>query len=851
MKKLTPFLLLFGFLTAQSQNCDPTFYYFDDADPYSEVALEQLPDGSFLMAGTSSVGSKDVCVLRIDPLGNEVWRKTFGAANDDIGKALVPLADGNFMVLADTKVGNYQKIYLIKIDVDGNLIWENSYNDPNKNFISHDMVEDGQGNIIVAGHQEGVSDDIQMVMLKVASTGTQLDKSVFNPFIAQWDETWIQPGFGKSQALSVTVSNDGNYLFSGTSQPDFNIFPLSSNLILMKTTPNLDIIWQKDFFGRHAVCYSGNLGVGIVQMPDDNIYVADLKTGYCLDGPSEPIILYKFDNQGNKIWDKSVGEGGTADIFPTTDGSFIITGSLSQLVKADTSGAVIWQTNFGYTAWLNSYDCIEQLPDGGYAFGAYGYNNAPSFVLVKTDSLGNNCKNQLSGLVYYDQNGNCKYDNLETVLPNSFVKMQPGSQPQPQYDLTGIDGRYRFTVDTGIFELSTIPYSTFWQANCPPGGILSLDLSAPYQNPDSLHLGLVPQEICPVLAYQSSLTSARICTRGQYSFKLCNEGSQTANSVFLTLDWPDELKFLDANLPFTLLGSTFTFDFGPLGIGECKTLYINDSIRCDAMLGTQVCIPATIGLAENCSSYSYSKNDTVCRILTNSYDPNDKQGFADNQENCFNAKDSRQETIYYTVRFQNTGNDTAYRVMVIDTLDTGIFDIETFKSGPSSHTYELMVRSDNMLIWIFRGINLTDTFTNYSNSQGYLSFSVKTRLPLVPSAEIQNQADIYFDMNDPISTPENKIAACAVVGMKNPANDFNDELVIFPNPATDVVALRWSDMKGQAICRIIDLSGAILIEKMLSTLEQGEIQLSGLSPGLYIISIESDGRLMRGKVVVH
>jgi len=91
------------------------------------------------------------------------------------------------------------------------------------------------------------------------------------------------------------------------------------------------------------------------------------------------------------------------------------------------------------------------------------------------------------------------------------------------------------------------------------------------------------------------------------------------------------------------------------------------------------------------------------------------------------------ETLNYTIRFQNTGNDTARNVIIRDTLDVNL-DLSTFmildNSHPSTLNFNLNL-ADNLLSFEFTAINLPDSIANLEGSQGYISYSIKANEDLL------------------------------------------------------------------------------------------------------------------------
>ena len=136
--------------------------------------------------------------------------------------------------------------------------------------------------------------------------------------------------------------------------------------------------------------------------------------------------------------------------------------------------------------------------------------------------------------------------------------------------------------------------------------------------------------------------------------------------------------------------------------------------------------------------------DIYCGVVTGSYDPNDKTGYPIGQTNQKYIQPNQQ--LQYVIRFQNTGTDTAFTVVIRDTLDTDL-NIFTVTSGVSSHQYDFRMYGPRVLEWTFNNILLPDSTTNSDGSNGFVTFHVDQVPNLAPGTEITNDADIYFDFN--------------------------------------------------------------------------------------------------------
>ncbi len=142
--------------------------------------------------------------------------------------------------------------------------------------------------------------------------------------------------------------------------------------------------------------------------------------------------------------------------------------------------------------------------------------------------------------------------------------------------------------------------------------------------------------------------------------------------------------------------------------------------------------------------------EEYCLPCLNSFDPNDKsvspQGFGENH--YISAEDE----LSYKIRFQNTGNDTAHTVIIVDTIDTNYLDISTIQLYAASHDYDFRVADYNVLEWTFHDIGLLDSTSNEPESHGFVEFKIQQQANNPVGSIINNKALIYFDYNAPIIT---------------------------------------------------------------------------------------------------
>jgi hypothetical protein len=182
--------------------------------------------------------------------------------------------------------------------------------------------------------------------------------------------------------------------------------------------------------------------------------------------------------------------------------------------------------------------------------------------------------------------------------------------------------------------------------------------------------------------------------------------------------------------------------------------------------------------------------DIYCGVVTGSYDPNDKQGFplgiTENTTSCLCLR-YRSNTV---IRFQNTGTDTAFTVIIRDTLDTDL-DIFSVRSGVSSHNYTFKMYGPRVLEWRFDNIMLPDSNVNEPASNGFVTFKVNQNRNLADGTQLTNTAGIYFDFNEPIitnttlHTVNRNVLGIATGVNSQPKKVVSKSLKVYPNPATN------------------------------------------------------------------
>lgn len=264
---------------------------------------------------------------------------------------------------------------------------------------------------------------------------------------------------------------------------------------------------------------------------------------------------------------------------------------------------------------------------------------------------------------------------------------------------------------------------------------------------------------------------------------------------------------------------------------------------------------------------SYSTN---CAPIIGAYDPNDKQV----QPTGFGASGYTlpYTQLQYQIRFQNTGNDTAFRIVIIDTL-APVLDIQSLQFGNSSHPYQLEVEDAEpfVLKFVFDNILLPDSNVNEAASHGFIKFSITHQEYSFPplGAVIENFADIYFDFNPPIrtNTTVNTISEATYEAIGSisdieleylPIEDTTDitglsrkevyPINVFPNPFTQQLTIDLGYEHSAVIIEIYSLFGKKIQSISYDSFMKDQLEFP-YPAGIYFLRIQTGPREYYVKVL--
>lgn len=311
---------------------------------------------------------------------------------------------------------------------------------------------------------------------------------------------------------------------------------------------------------------------------------------------------------------------------------------------------------------------------------------------------------------------------------------------------------------------------------------------------------------------------------GQVSVQVCNVScGNYANSVI-------QIVLPTGVVPDLSNLSSATFQNDTVTIIEaylsgCMSYSFPCAFAGNTPAGTQLNFTANV-LAQGEQDLMFNQANFSATVL-NSYDPNDKQCHLPT-----NLQSFAQETLGYTVRFQNDGNYPALNVEIRDTISTNL-DLSTFRLIASKHPVSYSIHpTSREIVFRFSGIQLQASATNLDASQGYITYSLEENSNLPLNSVIENTAYIYFDYNPAIITN----TTFNINGFVGVEHLEQQEITIYPNPSNGIFTI--GDLEKGHVS-IYSIAGKFILDQELvgTTL----IDLSQMEPGVYLLYGQSKG----------
>ena len=482
----------------------------------------------------------------------------------------------------------------------------------------------------------------------------------------------------------------------------------------------------------------------------------------------------------------------------------------------------------------------------------------------------------IQGQLFVDNNDDDVFNEGDLVVPRYPVDVvaDAGFLSTTTTD----DGQYALLVDAQT-AYNVSPRAT----DCPEGFTPTAQMVPPGEADEELNFFVRPGG--SEAAAELQLTAARLRCQQQVPLwvSIRNQGCINLAGT-LTVTLPASVQFESADFAATQVDDgTVQFTITDLSILQHQQIQLLITAPDETFTGQELRFSASFQSNLLAEDVEVEERGTVfC-----SYDPNDK-AVQPQREDPNNANYSEWgEELIYTIRFQNTGNDTAYTVSIKDQLDAGL-DLTSLRVIDQSHSCAVTLDDKASLTVSCPDIFLPDSTTNLAASQGFVRFGI-TPLDGVPDGRrVENTASIFFDGNAPIIT--NTVFNTVVPFLDQdqdgylfyedcadddpainpgaeeiPGNDVDEncdgslepvsiryvaelEATVYPNPTSDWIRITPAGVTAPVHLTILDAYGRALRAETLP--RDGNISLRELPSGAYFLLLRETTTGKTGRVCV-
>ncbi len=430
---------------------------------------------------------------------------------------------------------------------------------------------------------------------------------------------------------------------------------------------------------------------------------------------------------------------------------------------------------------------------------------------------------------YSDNNSNCVLDGGDTWIYSGPAVVRVDSAGVPVDTLTSPWGLYYAAhgVAGTVYTFTVITNPLGFMPTCPTSGIATVTIASTYGY-STAEIGFqCDPSACLDNAvhgnFRAAITGARSYL--QLTTSRCTAGTETATVTFSP---KYTVASVDGASSYTVSGKVATINVSGLSATNPIWVYIYYSPVGTLTLGDTAKTTVTIPTTGDCAT----GNNTIVSIdtLRSSYDPNHKSALPV-------ATITPGGRLEYMLQFENTGNDTAHNIHLIDTLSDNL-DINTIKVTGGSAPCKMYLSTwagHNVVTFDFPGINLLDS-SHHGLCDGFVLFTINAKTSITPGTNIDNRAGIYFDANAVVMTNGVRNTVPVTSGV---ANINNNVVEIYPNPVNDKLMVN-ADSKAFGSMTISNTLGQVVIAQQVSN-NVNEVNVKSLPSGIYYVTLRGTG----------
>jgi hypothetical protein len=345
----------------------------NESDVAQAVAVDA--SGSVYVTGYSaedSAGSKiwaDAATLKYATDGTLVWERRYRGSGGNVQPSAIVLDPAGFLyVTGGTWTDFGFDIFLLKYDLDGNLLWARTRGlSGARSDHVFAMALAPDGDVVLGGYTQPGTLDVYV--LRYGPDGT-----------FRWE--WTLHGAGNvEEVIDLTVDAHGNtYALAQYAPPD-----KFTSLLTVKLDPAGRLLWSDVYSGQST----GDYAAGIELAPDGSVFAAGAAWE---NGSQNAMTLIKYGPGGQRLWSRSERGGYFSaecnDLNVGADGAAYLSGFAFDengredylTAKFDGAGNRVWTTawsapegrsDIGYLVRVGSDDRVFVVGDAWRDFSRY------------------------------------------------------------------------------------------------------------------------------------------------------------------------------------------------------------------------------------------------------------------------------------------------------------------------------------------------------------------------------------------------------------------------------------------------------------------------------------------------
>ena len=324
---------------------------WDDGGNEYGYSITQTNDSGYIVVGS---GHGDLLVLKFDSQDNVQWSRYINAGSTVEKLLSVTTDDDGYIISVGSKrnlTTGRDDFVMIKMDIWGNIIWENITNDDYPNGAV-DVIFDPDDNSYMVVGRWGVSEAAAHIW-KFDKNGNLV-----------WDRDVSRGDYGWNTLTSIAVYNSTAYCVYG-----YGDGPTGTKDVFFEFVSRQDgSVISSYTFGTYADEYPA----GIVCDKSGYIYLSI--------SVSSHIEIYKFDAYGNSIWNRTITSSYINKLHVSTNGNYLLLGGYNQFSSGSAEVSLVALSFDNKTLWTHN----ESVTGKDYIMSIQWFSSTEFYLVGNT-----------------------------------------------------------------------------------------------------------------------------------------------------------------------------------------------------------------------------------------------------------------------------------------------------------------------------------------------------------------------------------------------------------------------------------------------------------------------------------